>query len=871
MAVVIPKSPLSDVSLATDRGGAIRSGADQTLARALQGFGGAMTNAGDAFTQERDKQQLFDDNAKYLLHREQTQTALAEAQRGMPAEATGFTPSFFSTRTQPDQQFLGSVSEKNRDHFAKRWQVDQENFKQQASAAEYAARAKYEENSLNSVTDIELRKLAADPSYKPKAVETIGAFLGNTTAIPAEKQIEIKKNVAAMLDKVEAEQTYRGDPEGLAKALGINMSKPVPGAGGRMQAGDVRNIFLDEVKRQGLVGTVPPDGAKYGIKTGSAEEWAAYFTALSYHESGHDNRNVGDVGQFVGGSRGLLQLSYNDAQNYGFNNGKPFTAEQLADPKFNAAVGVAITKQLVGQHGSIEGGAGKYWGPISKEGWTPGKGRDANMGAAAGGDGSVPGDPRFSAIPYATRMQMVEKAYADRKAAVGEANAARNTFQNGNKERFQLGIEAGDTNVTQSSILDANQKGMVDDGQAAELLAKLRTREKDTGVGESILAALASGQKATLDPYDEGAKKGAEYAYEKMVKADPTSALRSVDAIQQATGIVPPKAASALRASMVGTDPNAAQSGMQVANNLLMRNPNVFAGAPGGDEIARKATLFRHSVEDLGYTGADAVKRVMAMDDPAARSKIKVTDDEAKAFTDSVKKTSLIGSSAGSLFDNSGWLGNPRIGQTEPIRAAMLNDFAELATDFYRKGYDAEAAKAMAKQQLSSFWGVTNIQGTAWNGTVMKYAPELRYPAAYDSKGAQGYGYITEQAAEFAKAESGRDIKPENIILAPIPTTTAAAWGGGRLLPYQVIYTYQSADGHTMFGAVDGKSFVADPTRGAKAIDAANMAANAESVKIATPETPSTAAQQRMRDAQDAEWQQLDAARAARDKARKPR
>lgn len=148
---------------------------------------------------------------------------------------------------------------------------------------------------------------------------------------------------------------------------------------GGMDPNEVYGIVRDEVIRQGLAGTKPKDGERYGITTGSADEWANFYTRLAYHESGLKNGTVGDAGHFNGGSRGLFQLSYHDAPNYRLNGGKAFTQEQLADPRQNTAAAITISKSLIDRHGSIGGGMGRYWGPISREGWTPGKGRDAKL------------------------------------------------------------------------------------------------------------------------------------------------------------------------------------------------------------------------------------------------------------------------------------------------------------------------------------------------------------------------------------------------------------------------------------------------------------------------------------------------------------
>lgn len=158
-----------------------------------------------------------------------------------------------------------------------------------------------------------------------------------------------------------------------------SLAKPSGDKPGRMNPNEAYGIVKDEVIKQGLVGTVPKDGEKYGIKTGSADEWANFYTRLAYHESGLKNGTVGDVGRFNGGSRGLFQLSYDDARNYKLNGGKAFTSEQLADPRQNTAAAITISKTLIDKHGGIGSGMGRYWGPISKEGWTPGRGRDANI------------------------------------------------------------------------------------------------------------------------------------------------------------------------------------------------------------------------------------------------------------------------------------------------------------------------------------------------------------------------------------------------------------------------------------------------------------------------------------------------------------
>ena len=80
------------------------------------------------------------------------------------------------------------------------------------------------------------------------------------------------------------------------------------GGGGGGGGGEVYQKLLSAYKASGLVGTVPPDGAKFGIKTGSAEEWARFGTAVANAESGFNpkTKNLSDPG----GSFGIFQYAH---------------------------------------------------------------------------------------------------------------------------------------------------------------------------------------------------------------------------------------------------------------------------------------------------------------------------------------------------------------------------------------------------------------------------------------------------------------------------------------------------------------------------------------------------------------------------------
>lgn len=151
----------------------------------------------------------------------------------------------------------------------------------------------------------------------------------------------------------------------------------------KTQFARMKNLVLSS----SLNGYKPSDGDKYGITSGSSDEWALFFTKLGVKESGLKNGIVGDVGKFVGNSNGLYQLSPLDYSNYASYfrsagiqngttlNGKPaFSTAQLQDPDINSKAALIIAERLIKANDAIGSdsstGMAKYWGPL-RRGWTP--------------------------------------------------------------------------------------------------------------------------------------------------------------------------------------------------------------------------------------------------------------------------------------------------------------------------------------------------------------------------------------------------------------------------------------------------------------------------------------------------------------------
>jgi len=142
-------------------------------------------------------------------------------------------------------------------------------------------------------------------------------------------------------------------------------------------AGDVRRAVAEGVASSGLVGYVPPDGAAYGIRTGSAEEWTAALEKVWQAESAasggrvHVNEKFTEKNGQV--SEGLFSASKGDLGNYprvaaaiGLAGQKSFTQEQMDDPALQAKFMAGVFLQNMQRKGSFQKGIGATQGPVAR-------------------------------------------------------------------------------------------------------------------------------------------------------------------------------------------------------------------------------------------------------------------------------------------------------------------------------------------------------------------------------------------------------------------------------------------------------------------------------------------------------------------------
>ena len=133
---------------------------------------------------------------------------------------------------------------------------------------------------------------------------------------------------------------------------------------GYVDKGLFRKFLGQELSGSKLKGFIPKDGKRYGITTGSVDEWADFFHKLAGKESSYKTDEKWDIGRFPPAlgrastdSDGMFMLSPNDALTYRGAYGKhfqntPYTQEQLVDPIFNTREAIKIMESLLGRSGN---------------------------------------------------------------------------------------------------------------------------------------------------------------------------------------------------------------------------------------------------------------------------------------------------------------------------------------------------------------------------------------------------------------------------------------------------------------------------------------------------------------------------------------
>jgi hypothetical protein len=125
---------------------------------------------------------------------------------------------------------------------------------------------------------------------------------------------------------------------------------------------EIRENIKRALQGSSLIRQIPRDGSRYGITTGSAEEWEEFFVRVAKYESSFNTNTRNDADP--GGSLGLFQISVYDGSRYGANPiGRNWTEQEAFDPYNNTVTAVKIFEKQVPRTNTITNNRGQGAAP----------------------------------------------------------------------------------------------------------------------------------------------------------------------------------------------------------------------------------------------------------------------------------------------------------------------------------------------------------------------------------------------------------------------------------------------------------------------------------------------------------------------------
>lgn len=346
------------------------------------------------------------------------------------------------------------------------------------------------------------------------------------------------------------------------------------------------------------------------------------------------------------------------------------------------------------------------------------------------------------------------------------------------------------------------------------LLKEYDAASKDVGTLNSVIARF-QGAPGTFNPYDKDERQAVDKVYQMLggKDQDPKKQTLALQAVVDKTATIPDSVALSIRGGLTSTDPVVVQRSLELSSNILTRSPNVFVGAAGKEDFEKAAITYRHYVDDLGMSGTDAAKKFIEQQTPeyqAKLTKIK-SEDIAKIVKDKVSINDVRGA-----FDDS-WIpfNDPNIGFSPGQRQSMFDTYVEQFKGHYAENGDVNLSKKLAGDDLKKTWGVTTVNGSK---VVVPYPPE-KSPRFSGLENAPEV--IANQAIAAIKAETGNDVKREQLQFQPIPAVTATAFKSGQPTPYNVLWSDKNGVVHTLN---PGRAFAPDAKQAVAEADAKRTA-----------------------------------------------
>lgn len=405
---------------------------------------------------------------------------------------------------------------------------------------------------------------------------------------------------------------------------------------------------------------------------------------------------------------------------------------------------------------------------------------DKKMGGT-GGEMRFAGNPKYDGLSYDEIIQL-------RGQATGMVDAAASTQRAATYDAIELAIASGGV-VTRDQIMASP----LPDGDKADLLGKLESRDKYAGPASELNKAIIGGGAVEINPFDPEQAKVGDKAYTDLIGRVPDENRASVQRDWVgATGYIPKDLARELRYNAGSNDPARLAAGLAQADAIASDNPQAYGAVDGLKDIQGRLDLYRHLTRDRGMSSEEAAAEILRRETDSVKVNREALKTDAGKF---VKE--LTPADATAAFDT--WLPGDEPTTGNPLQQNMLMaEFRAIAEDkFYETGGDAAAAKALAREEIRRKWGVSELSGER---VLMRIPPEKYYPPVGGS-----HDYLREDALKTAQewvAEAFPEREVTGVFVIATPDTRADI-AAGRPPRYQLGYTYEQ-DGYEMREFVTG-------------------------------------------------------------------
>lgn len=411
------------------------------------------------------------------------------------------------------------------------------------------------------------------------------------------------------------------------------------------------------------------------------------------------------------------------------------------------------------QFGSWEYALMAYnWGPGNMQNWLAGHATMPEetreyvakvMASGAGGPIAAEAPAYYQLLGPDEILKLRDRASANLAAADREAAAAFAADKADAIGGYRLGIESGSI----KSATDFLNDPRLDDGDRASLLSRFNEKNKEGAALSEAMARVQSGEG--LNPYSSDDRKAASMFYnaiggaDGLAEGDPQAVARLQDTVTR-TGVVPAEALNAIRNAIDSANPARAASALTAASGLYASNPAIFDAYDGGKSIAEASESFRHYTQDRGYSSLDAARKLIEARSPEARRSEAVLGKAADEYVDKLTAADVVAE-----FDSILPFDAPLAGATPGAVAVLEADYRDAVREAFigPANGDPELARKLGLKTIRETYSVSTVNGPA---TIMRYAPELRYPPING-----GHDYLRDLALKDAMAESGLPMSVE--------------------------------------------------------------------------------------------------------------